>query len=182
MNTTQSTPPAEPAPHEAAVLTTERDGRILVLTLNRPERLNALTRQLHARLHEAVAAAARDPDVGAVILTGAGRAFCSGGDMSAGKGAGPAPTLEERADELLAIDEALRRLAELDAAQAQLVEMHFFGGMSFEEAAEALRISSITAKRRWASARAWLITQLAGADRRGFTPAIALPASKNKSE
>jgi RNA polymerase sigma-70 factor (ECF subfamily) len=87
---------------------------------------------------------------------------------------------EERADELLAIDEALRRLAELDAAQAQLVEMHFFGGMSFEEAAEALGISPITAKRRWASARAWLITQLAGADRPGFTSAIVPPAWKNK--
>jgi RNA polymerase sigma-70 factor (ECF subfamily) len=89
---------------------------------------------------------------------------------------------EERADELLAIDEALRRLAELDAAQAQLVEMHFFGGMSFEEAAEGLGISPITAKRRWASARAWLITQLAGADRPGFTPAAAPPAWKNTSE
>jgi 2-(1,2-epoxy-1,2-dihydrophenyl)acetyl-CoA isomerase len=100
MNAPQSTPPADLAPHEAPVLTIERDGRILVLTLNRPERLNALTRELHARLHEALAAAARDPDVGAVILTGAGRAFCSGGDMSASKGAGPAPTLEQRADEL----------------------------------------------------------------------------------
>ena len=85
---------------------------------------------------------------------------------------------EERADELLAIDEALRRLAELDAAQAQLVEMHFFGGMSFEEAAEALGISPITAKRRWSSARAWLITQFAAC----VTPAGAPPAWKNKSE
>jgi len=94
MNTPESTMPDEP------VLTTERDGRLLVLTLNRPGRLNALTPELHARLHEAVAAAAQDPDVGALILTGAGRAFCSGGDMGTGRGAGPAPTLEQRADEL----------------------------------------------------------------------------------
>jgi RNA polymerase sigma factor (TIGR02999 family) len=67
---------------------------------------------------------------------------------------------EQRGQELLDIDRALARLAELDAAQARLVEIRFFGGMSFEEAAEALGISVITAKRRWASARAWLLTEL----------------------
>jgi RNA polymerase sigma-70 factor, ECF subfamily len=70
---------------------------------------------------------------------------------------------EERAEELLAIDQALTRLAELDSEQAQIVEMHFFGGMSFEEIAEALEISIATAKRRWASARAWLIVRLSPA-------------------
>src|SRR5215472_2742912 len=66
---------------------------------------------------------------------------------------------EERADEMLAIDEALCRLTEMDSEQAQLVEMHFFGGMSFEDIAEALGISLMTARRRWTSARAWLVTQ-----------------------
>jgi RNA polymerase sigma-70 factor, ECF subfamily len=75
---------------------------------------------------------------------------------------------EDRADELLSIDEALSRLAELDAEQASLVEMHFFGGMSFEEIAEALNISIATVKRRWTSARAWLIGQLS---REGGPPA-----------
>jgi RNA polymerase sigma factor (TIGR02999 family) len=69
---------------------------------------------------------------------------------------------EERVDEVLAIDEALSRLTELDPEQAQLVEMHFFGGMTFEDIAEALGISLMTARRRWTSARAWLLTQLAG--------------------
>jgi RNA polymerase sigma-70 factor, ECF subfamily len=56
-------------------------------------------------------------------------------------------------------------LAELDNEQARIVEMHFFGGMSFEEIAEVLGISVPTVKRRWASARAWLSRELAGAAR-----------------
>ena len=67
---------------------------------------------------------------------------------------------EERADEVLAIDQALTRLAVLDAEQARLVEMHFFGGMGFDEIAVVLGISVPTAKRRWASARAWLSREL----------------------
>ena len=67
---------------------------------------------------------------------------------------------EQRADELLFIDQALIRLAELDNAQARVVEMHFFGGMSFDEIADVLGISVPTVKRRWASARAWLNREL----------------------
>src|SRR5215469_16578747 len=67
---------------------------------------------------------------------------------------------DERADELLVVDQALTRLSQLDSRQAELVEMHFFGGMSFEEIAEALDMSLATVKRRWGSARAWLIGQL----------------------
>jgi RNA polymerase sigma factor (TIGR02999 family) len=67
---------------------------------------------------------------------------------------------EQRADELLSIDQALARLAKLDAEQARIVEMHFFGGMSFDEIADVLDISVPTVKRRWASARAWLSREL----------------------
>jgi RNA polymerase sigma factor (TIGR02999 family) len=81
---------------------------------------------------------------------------------------------EERADDLLAIDEALTRLAEIDSAQARIVEMRFFGGMLFEEIAEALNISFATVNRRWTSARAWLIGQLA--------PRPAALRSKSASE
>jgi RNA polymerase sigma-70 factor (ECF subfamily) len=63
---------------------------------------------------------------------------------------------EQRADDVLAIDQALSRLTDLDPEQARLVEMHFFGGMTFDEIAEVLAISVPTVKRRWASARAWL--------------------------
>ena len=69
---------------------------------------------------------------------------------------------EQRAEELIAIDDALSRLAELDSEQARLVELRFFGGLSFDEAAEMLGLSLATVKRRWASARAWLANQVAG--------------------
>ncbi len=59
-------------------------------------------------------------------------------------------------DELLAIDDALTRLAEVDPRAARLVELRFFGGMSIEEAAQVLDISVATAKREWTFARGWL--------------------------
>ena len=58
-----------------------RDGAVLTLTLNRPEALNALNQETTAGLRTALDVAAHDPEVGAVILTGAGRAFCAGADL-----------------------------------------------------------------------------------------------------
>ena len=63
---------------------------------------------------------------------------------------------EEHSDELLALNEALERLAELDARQSRVVELRFFGGLTVEETAEALGISPKTVKRDWCVARAWL--------------------------
>jgi RNA polymerase sigma factor (TIGR02999 family) len=65
----------------------------------------------------------------------------------------PAPMPDDR---LLALDEALDRLATLDARQAQVVELRFFAGLSVEDAANLLEISPSTIKREWATARAWL--------------------------
>jgi RNA polymerase sigma factor (TIGR02999 family) len=62
--------------------------------------------------------------------------------------------------DLLALDQALERLAVLDPAQARLVELRFFGGLSVEEAAEALGISTATAGRDFRSARAFLAREL----------------------
>jgi RNA polymerase sigma factor (TIGR02999 family) len=59
-------------------------------------------------------------------------------------------------EEALAVDEALDRLASHDARKAEVVKLRYFVGFSFEETAEALRISVPTAKRDWAYARAWL--------------------------
>jgi 2-(1,2-epoxy-1,2-dihydrophenyl)acetyl-CoA isomerase len=61
-------------------------GGVRTLTLNRPERLNALTPALVAQLNDALVDCARDPGVRAVVLTGAGRGFCSGFDLSGGGG------------------------------------------------------------------------------------------------
>jgi len=67
---------------------------------------------------------------------------------------------DERADLLVALDEALDRLRELDARQARVVECRFFGGMTEEETAEALGIGLRTAKRDWAKAKSWLFREL----------------------
>jgi RNA polymerase sigma factor (TIGR02999 family) len=58
--------------------------------------------------------------------------------------------------DVLALDEALARLAALDAEQARIIELRYFGGLTVEETAEAVGISPATVKRQWAMARAWL--------------------------
>lgn len=62
--------------------------------------------------------------------------------------------------DVLAVDEALKKLARIDAQQAQIVELRFFGGLTIEESAEATGASPATVKRRWAMARAWLQREL----------------------
>jgi RNA polymerase sigma factor (TIGR02999 family) len=64
-------------------------------------------------------------------------------------------------DRLLAIDEALDRLAQEDAKASELVKLHFYGGLALEDAAQVLDISRATAYRQWAYARAWLRCALA---------------------
>jgi RNA polymerase sigma factor (TIGR02999 family) len=66
----------------------------------------------------------------------------------------------ERAPEIVALDEALKRLASLDQRQSKIVEMRFFAGMSEEETGNALGISARTVKRDWRIARAWLFKEL----------------------
>jgi RNA polymerase sigma factor (TIGR02999 family) len=63
-------------------------------------------------------------------------------------------------EELLALDAALSELAAIDPDQARIVELRYFGGLSIEEAAEAMSISPATLKREWAVARAWLKRRL----------------------
>jgi RNA polymerase sigma factor (TIGR02999 family) len=67
---------------------------------------------------------------------------------------------DQQTFDLEALDEALTRLAAFDAELARLVDVRFFGGLSIEEAAEALGVSAATVKRRWALARAWLAREL----------------------
>ena len=64
--------------------------------------------------------------------------------------------------DILALDEALTRLAELDAELARIVELRYFGGLTVEETAEAIGSSPATVKRHWALARAWLKRALEG--------------------
>ncbi len=67
-------------------------------------------------------------------------------------------------DELLAVNEALERLAQVDPEKAELVKLRYFVGMTIEEAAVALGISAPTAKRRWALAKAWLFNEIQSGD------------------
>jgi RNA polymerase sigma factor (TIGR02999 family) len=64
--------------------------------------------------------------------------------------------------DLMTLDRALDRLAELDAVQARIVELRFFGGLSIEETADALSLSPATIKRHWTLAKAWLFRELEG--------------------
>lgn len=65
-----------------------------------------------------------------------------------------------QADELMALNEALDRLEEMSPRQRQVVELRYFGGLTSEEAAEALGVSLVTVKRDWLAARAWLKGQV----------------------
>lgn len=66
---------------------------------------------------------------------------------------------DDRAGELLALDDALTDLGKLDPRKSQIVEMRYFGGLSVDETAEVLKISPATVDREWKRARAWLYTQ-----------------------
>jgi RNA polymerase sigma-70 factor, ECF subfamily len=66
----------------------------------------------------------------------------------------------ERGDDLVALDEALERLAEFDPRRSQVVELRFFGGLGVEEVAEVLKVSRHTVMRDWTLARTWLYREL----------------------
>ena len=69
---------------------------------------------------------------------------------------------EQRAEELLALDEALEKLAVQDPRKSQIVELRYFGGLTTEEIAAFLKISHRTVRREWRMARAWLYCALTG--------------------
>ena len=67
---------------------------------------------------------------------------------------------QERAAELIALDEALDELAKLDPRKSRVVELRYFGGLSLEETAEVLEISLMTVRRDWRAAKAWLYRRM----------------------
>lgn len=69
---------------------------------------------------------------------------------------GVAVVAQERAAEFVALDDALTKLAQIDERKSQIVELRFFGGLTVNEIAEVMKLSSITVKREWRSAKAWL--------------------------
>ncbi|MFL6538428.1 MAG: sigma-70 family RNA polymerase sigma factor [Chthoniobacterales bacterium] len=73
-----------------------------------------------------------------------------------------AHVMQERAVELLALDEALEKLASFDKRKADVVEMRYFGGLTMEEIADVLKVHVNTVTREWSAARAWLFATLSG--------------------
>src|SRR3989442_284564 len=69
-----------------------------------------------------------------------------------------------------ALDDAMNALARLDPRKVQVVEMRFFGGLSVEETAEVLKVSSVTVMRDWSTAKAWLYRELSGKAGDEFRP------------
>lgn len=69
---------------------------------------------------------------------------------------------ETQASEIVALNEALQELAQLDPRKAQVVELKYFGGLTYEEIAEVLDISFVTVRRDWEFAKAWLHKELSG--------------------
>lgn len=68
----------------------------------------------------------------------------------------------KRTADLVALDDAMKALAQLDPRKERVVEMRFFGGLSVEETAEVLKVSSVTVMRDWSTAKAWLYRELGG--------------------
>jgi len=149
-----------------------KDG-VAVLTLNRPDRLNAMSRPMLDALLEALPRLAEDPAVGVVVLTGAGRGFCAGGDVKAmaeGNELG-GQTMEEKADALRSRMEASRWLHEMPKPSIAMMRGPAAGaGLSMAMACD-LRIASDTVRLGTAFARvgysgdfggSYFLTQLVG--------------------
>jgi len=79
---------------------------------------------------------------------------------------------QERNAEVIALDEALKTLSQIDEQQGQIVEMRFFGGLSIEEIGEVLGLSRSTVKREWNVAKAWLVREMRR-NTHGEAPAMA---------
>lgn len=154
------------------LLETVKDG-VAVLTLNRPDRLNAMSRPMLDAMLEALPRLADDPAVGVVVLTGAGRGFCAGGDVKAmaeGNELG-GQTMEEKAQALRARMETSRWLHEMPKPTIAMLRGPAAGaGLSLAMACD-MRIASDTARLGTAFARvgysgdfggSYYLTQLVG--------------------
>jgi len=149
-----------------------KDG-VAVLTLNRPDRLNAMSRPMLDALLEALPRLAEDPEIGVVVLTGAGRGFCAGGDVKAmaeGNELG-GHTMEERAQALRSRMETSRWLHEMPKPTIAMMRGPAAGaGLSLAMACD-MRIASDTIRLGTAFARvgysgdfggSYYLTQLVG--------------------
>ena len=133
-----------------------RDDRVLTLTLNRPEKLNALSEDIINGSIEHLRACVTDPDVGCIVVTGAGRAFCAGGDVSAMGAGGAEATLEQRLDGQRASHEMSRLLHDIPKVTIAAVNGHAVGAGLGVAVSCDLRLASEKAKFGTAFARVGL--------------------------
>jgi RNA polymerase sigma factor (TIGR02999 family) len=98
-----------------------------------------------------------------------------GGGVSALRLTDAAAVLRERGPDLIAIDEALIALAQMDPRLGRVVELRFFAGLTVKETAEAMRISPETVKRDWRVAKLWLIKELGAPGRSGGRQPLSSP-------
>ncbi len=136
---------------------------VLTLTLNRPDRLNALSWEMCDRLVRALERAASDRAVGAILLTGAGRAFCAGGDVkSMAEGSAAPETYEERTADLRRRMEASRLLHEIPKPTIAMIRGPAAGaGLSLALACD-LRIAGEDARLTTAFAKVGLSGDFGG--------------------
>ena len=121
--------------------------RVALLTFNRPKKLNALSAEITSGLQEELPRLAADPDVGVIVLTGEGRAFCAGGDVSGMSKSGGAPaTLEQRIDGLRRGQEAAWLVHSVPKVTIALVNGFAMGAGLGLAASCDLRLASSAAK------------------------------------
>jgi 2-(1,2-epoxy-1,2-dihydrophenyl)acetyl-CoA isomerase len=158
-------------------LLTELRDRVCYLTLNRPDKLNAMSGDMMSALLNGLEHAATDPKVGAVVVTGAGRGFCAGGDISAmrdrneGGGGGQEVGIEERVATLRRGEEVSRLLHEMPKVTIAAINGPAAGaGLSLAMAAD-LRLAADNARIGTAFAKVgfsgdyggtWSLTRLVG--------------------
>jgi 2-(1,2-epoxy-1,2-dihydrophenyl)acetyl-CoA isomerase len=156
---------------EEVILTSVSD-RVATLTFNRPEKLNALSGDLLVRSIDCLKQWSRDPDVGAIVVTGAGRAFCAGGDVSMMAREGEPQTLEQQIDGLRQAQELSWLLWNSPKVTIAAANGHAMGAGLGVCLACDLRIASDQAKFGTAYAKVgfggdfgttWLLTHYAGA-------------------
>jgi 2-(1,2-epoxy-1,2-dihydrophenyl)acetyl-CoA isomerase len=156
---------------ENVVLQSRADG-VHTLTMNRPERLNALTPEMLQGLYDALTAAAADGEVGAIVLAGAGRGFCAGGDVKAmAEAGGRRDSYDRRVQGLRQRMEVARLLHEMPKPTIAMLRGPVAGaGLSLALACD-LRVASDTARLTTAFAKvalsgdfggSYFLTQLVG--------------------
>jgi 2-(1,2-epoxy-1,2-dihydrophenyl)acetyl-CoA isomerase len=156
---------------DRVLLEAVEDG-VLTLTMNRPDRLNALTGEMLQGLHDSITRAAADPAVGVIVLTGAGRGFCAGGDVKAmADRAERADTYDDRVQGLRRRMDAARLLHDTAKPTIAMLRGPVAGaGLSLALACD-MRIASDTAKLTTAFAKvalsgdfggSWFLTRLVG--------------------